>query len=278
MDGKASFSISYLHENLPTFSESRSSTIQSKTYRVFLNDGEKTQVFYISKKLSLNEIFIFFKINHASNIDDINLFHSLNDQTISKWWFRILNQDDLVFVFNNESKLRLHFLNLFDIRKQTLARKNGYAQNSLNFTKSPYARMYLEFTGIKTKLTFATRKKTQRSGGGHQGSYDRCDYQETFISKEDYHSIQTIDFLDGLIFKTDGSATEHQLQLKESDSVWEVEVPAGIQEISIYLRNIDKSLYQKTGVTKSDCIPLKTTETASEGMLNLEVKSYVEKI
>ena len=278
MGGKASFSISYLHKNLPTFSESRSSTIQSKTYRIFFNDGAKTQVFYISKKLTLSEIFSFFKINHASNIDDINLFHSFDDQNISRWWVRILNQDDLVFVFDYEAKLKHHFLNLFDIKKQSLLRKNGYAQNSLLFKKSPYARMYLEFTGVKTKLSFETRKRTQRSGGGHQGSYDRCDYFETFISKEDHHSIETLDFLEGLIFKSDGSATEHQLLLKESDSLWEVEVPAGIQEISIYLKNVDKSLYQKTGVTKSDCIPLKTTETATEGKLNLEVKSYVEKI
>ncbi len=278
MEGKASFSLSYLHENLPTFSESRSSTIQSKTYRIFFNDGAKTQVFYISKKLTLIEVFIFFKINQASNIDDINLFHSADGQNISKWWVRILNQDDLVFVFDHEAKLKRHFLNLFDIRKQALVRKNGYPQNSLHFIKSPYARMYLEFTGVKTKLSFDTRKRTHKSGGGHQGSYDRCDYYETFISKEDHHFIQTLDFIEGLNFKTDGSETEHQLQLKESDSLWEVEVPAGIQEISIYLRNIDKSLYKKTGVTKSDCLPLKMTDTATEGMLNLEVKSYVEKI
>jgi hypothetical protein len=77
---------------------------------------------------------------------------------------------------------------------------------------------------------------------------------------------------------TDGSEAQHQIILIEINNGWEIQVPEGIKEISINIRDLERSMFRTTGLIQATCGGIRTNQTAIEGEFSLDITSYIEKI
>ncbi len=276
LSGQAFFAVDYLEDKSPSFSQDRFATIRAKTYRTIIYDGQRTQVLYVSKKLKFEEILKSLDINEANHIEDINLFDMEENSHTSKWWFRIISEDDIVLVKENEANLKHHFIELFNHKKQILQRKNGVSKGEIKWSKPQHSRMILKLKGFKTELTFKIEKDEEFRGGGRDG--DKCEYVYSHIDKTRKIELKTKDLEDSIVILTDGSESHHQIILKELINEWEIQVPEGIEDISINIKDLEKSMFRTTGLIQASCGGVKTSQTAVEGEFSLDITSYIEKI
>jgi hypothetical protein len=194
----------------------------------------------------------------------------------SKWWFRIISEDDFVLVKESEANLKHHFIELFDQKKQILQRKNGVSKGEIKWSKPQHSRMILKVKGFKTELTFKIDKDEEFRGGGKDG--EKCEYVYNLIDKTRKIELKTKDLEDSIVILTDGSESHHQIILKELIDGWEIQVPEGIEDISINIKNLEKSMFRTTGLIQATCGGVRTTQTAVEGEFSLDITSYIEKI
>ncbi len=276
LSGKAFFAVDYLEAKSPSFSQDRVETIRTKTYRTIIYDGQRTQVLYVSKKLQFDEILKSLEINEANHIEEINLFNMGETSQNPKWWFRIISEDDIVLVKESEANLKHHFIELFDQKKQILQRKNGVSKGEIKWSKPQHSRMILKVKGFKTELTFKIDKDEEFRGGGKDG--EKCEYVYNRIDKTRTIQLKTKDLEDSIVILTDGSESHHQIILKELIDGWEIQVPEGIEEISINIKDLEKSMFRTTGLIQATCGGVRTTQTAVEGEFSLDITSYIEKI
>jgi hypothetical protein len=276
LSGQAFLAVDYLEEKSTSFSQDRFETIKNKTYRTIIHDGEKTQVLYVSKALQFDEILKSLDIQDARHIEDINLFNMEENSHASQWWFRIISEDDIVLVKESEANLKLHFIDLFEQKKQILQRENGLSKGEIKWSKPQDSRMILKLKGFKTELSFQDKRNVYYKGGKKDG--DECIEIFNLINQKRYIQLTTQDILDHIFFKTDGSESHHQIILKELSHEWEIQVPEGIQEISINIKDLEKSMFRTTGLIQATCGGVKTSQTAIEGEFSLDITSYIEKI
>jgi hypothetical protein len=276
LGSKAFFAVDYLEDKSPSFSQDRFETIRAKTYRTIIYDGQRTQVLYVSKKLQFEEILKSLNINEANHIEDINLFDVEENSHTSKWWFRIISEDDILLVKESEANLKKLFIDLFEHRKQILQRKNGISGGEIKWSKPQHSRMILKLKGFKTELTFKIEKDEEFRGGGRDG--DKCEYVYSHIDKTRKIELKTKDLEDSIVILTDGSESHHQIILKELINEWEIQVPEGIEDISLNIKDLEKSMFRTTGLIQASCGGVKTSQTAVEGEFSLDITSYIEKI
>ena len=275
--------LSFLDSKANFFHQTRAESIEEKTYRVFLNDGEKTNSYYISKQLSFLEILNLLKIEAYQMIDESNLLTTTIPQDSPTWWIRIINKNDIVIVYENLRNLSNHYFSHFEKLTSKVERINGFSKTESKVNKSLSSKALIKIRGLRTKLSFKEDKVERwRGSGGVEGSHDFCiDLFRKIVNEKPV--LFDLNFLiQNLRIEILPHSLFDQIKINElKDEIgtfWEIILPSGIEELKMSLTNLNSKEYLATGHYSSTCDRLKPLLRSIEGRLELNIESYIEKI
>jgi hypothetical protein len=289
LEGTSKFRLRKKFHQSPYSPQTSDTTIQDKTYRVHINDGEKSKVLYVAKSVSENKLHSILSIPHVTKVTEDNLFFNSQEQGPSQWFQRDLSNGDKVLIWLDIATLKQQFLNQFKTQKLSLARVNGIPQNSLHFENKKGAKIYLRIRAEQTIRSFKeySDRKKHRTGGGYHGHNEEwvCDSYYREISAETNSPVTLNNLFENLI-PYEHLISEMQIleQQDEKGFYWEVIFSSVSENITFSLTPQPESTYTTTGQYKIDCHGstvrgrAASYRTNQEGKLSFEIESFVEKL
>lgn len=275
--------LSFLDSKANFFHQTRALSIEEKTYRVFVNDGQDTNSYYISKERTFSEILNLLKIDSYQMIDDWNLLTTTIPQDSPTWWIRIINKNDIVIVFENLRNLSNHYFSQFEKLTSKIGRINGFSKPDSKIIKNINSKALIKIRGLRTKLSFKEEKiERWRGRGGIEGTYDFCVdlYRKVVRERPVFFDLNFL--IQNLRIETSPHHLLDQIKMNElKDEIgtfWELVIPAGIEELKMSLINLNPKEYLATGHYSSTCDRVKPPLRSIEGHLELKIESYIEKI
>ena len=290
LSGKFFFSLSHMDKKSDFNQQSLEENIKSKTYRVFYNDGQGTEVHYLSRNLSLNEILKKFHITKYRLIDEQNLLRTIIKPLTPEWWVRFINQSDIIIINENLRGLSNHYFKGLSKIKNVVSRINGFNVNKFIIKKNIDSRVLLKIRAEQRMISFSESSKDHRVrvGGQDHDKYGCVDHTR-FTSKdfvtEFIHSVFLQTFLvNGKAFQVNKNIIALRNLSDETGLFWEIEL-AGAENFEIGLINLPASNYKQVGVFKSvDCIgddrdaKYRNNLQVPEKSLNVQIEAFVENI
>jgi len=290
LSGKFFFSLSHMDKKSDFNQQSLEENIKSKTYRVFYNDGQGTEVHYLSRNLSLNEILKKFHITKYRLIDEQNLLRTIIKPLTPEWWVRFINQSDIIIINENLRGLSNHYFKGLSKIKNVVSRINGFNVNKFIIKKNIDSRVLLKVRAEQRMISFSESSKDHRVrvGGQDHDKYGCVDHTR-FTSKdfvtEFIHSVFLQTFLvNGKAFQVNKNIIALRNLSDETGLFWEIEL-AGAENFEIGLINLPASNYKQVGVFKSvDCIgddrdaKYRNNLQVPEKSLNVQIEAFVENI
>ena len=299
LDGKAHLEVSKQFDRQPYFEKDQSKTVKDKTYRVFIDDGKKSEVLYVSKDLDINRLKEGLNIKNVREVVENDFFFYSLESDIVGWHQRNFANGDKALVYSNLDKLNQIFKERFQISKSTSTRENGYRKNEILLQNPNASTVYLIIRASKVMRTFKDGQISQAysvGGGGRvEGggvSYDYCthhirSYQDKTAEEASFEEIMgqlRFSFGDTGYNFTSADAIEESLD--ERGIFWKVKLDWPYDTMKIQLANSPESSFTTTGQFKVNCSfgsprsyskkpPVKTN---MEAKFSLEVESYIEKI
>lgn len=242
-------------------SSSLEEDIKNKSYRIFYNKGSQTQVFYISKELSIPQILNSLGISKYKNIEEENLLTTTIKPEVSEWWVRILNTNDIVIVHANSRELSDHYFTTLEHRTEVVSRLNGFSSADFSLNKNINARILLKIRAIRKAANFEESIVDNRRRVGGIDNTDkwgcvthvrsRTPEFSTDFTNEDF---QRAFLLNGNYSQQQTEPLEIRYLEDEMGPFWEIEI-LNTDFFVLSLSNISKALYKPTGAFKSEkCI------------------------
>jgi hypothetical protein len=225
LNGSASLKI--VKEDVKTVQQS----IQQKTNRVFYYDGTAAKVLYVSKVLTMEQVFDLLKVVNPSEIYS----QEWREADHTGWWYRDQGANKSI-IFGTNSELREKFLPLLPNVIQTLTRAEGLSQTAINLQVSAddSSKSKIRFRIKKNSRVLRNfsnaKKEISRMGGRGDFTHD-CAYNERFISSEYSTVPSTQEILANLVFTVD----ESEKDLAEIESGIEKTKVADQDYIDIHL-------------------------------------------
>lgn len=285
LKGKRKLSLKRAETQKP---HSKISTVMRKTYRVFWNDGESTQMHYVSHELPFDR---FLELKNVTNVKSIEGKYGLGWTDESKsWWVRNLGEKDKVIVKASEKEISDEMEKNFVKVTQEVQRINGRTVKKVTITKKSGARLFLKLRGTKELLTFSERVRRSKKNGGHQEGPTECRHwikdfiltgQQNLSSEEILESIQVQ--TENKAFLADEIKNLAYEAVDEDGPYLEVLFDSEDQNFSITLPNRPASTYTRTGEYKWQCESGAGEYnlgaiTNDEGHFTTRVDTYVEKL
>lgn len=279
---QAQLSFSYLEDKRPYSDQSRAESIKDKTYRIFLNNGKTTVIYYVSKELKLEEILALFKIPEYRFVHDQNLLTTQITETQPEWWIRIIHKREIVVIFEDLKNLSAHYLKACKKVSQRLSRVNGYAMNEIDLLKDAKSKTLLTLSGSLQRVDFATKFKILAIKNPAPGQDTKCQQRSLEPTAETELPL-TLAFLEkNLIFQSAGRNQAEQVVIREHRGekglIWEIQIPEGIDKIHIGLKNVDAQEYIATGPYSTDCFRTPPVMRTHESRLELNIEAFIENI
>lgn len=257
-------------------------SIKEKTYRVYVNDGSQSKIYYVSKELEYERFLEMMKIKIEEHISDDFLFFNAHGWNEKKWFDREMRSGDKVVVRQSLTKLSEQFMKRFTIKTTTIGRVNGKATESLNLMNKENAKVYLKIKSFsKTLRSFAESSETRGGGGGGRegNAGGRCTIHRRNVSGEEmvFLSQRTLEEeLGSDLFNENFIDTKRD---EKGNDYWQMKLEAPTPNFAIKFRSYAAKTYVQTGEIGNSCgSVLNPNNTHPEGKLSLEVESYVEKI
>jgi hypothetical protein len=263
-------------------------SIKNNTFRVYFNDGTKSNVLYVAKKLKLESVLKYLEIPAASRINEADLFFNSQEKSGINWYFQEYSNGDKVFVKTKIEDVKKSFLAKFKYKQIDLKRENGSPVTSLELENQPNMRVFLKVRPLRTMRTFSEQSNDQRHNqfDSRANKLDKwwCTYFTRTIANEvpDYPTYQ--EFLQNLnVDLTLVNKIQMVEQIDEKGPYWEIMMLAGQPNITFSLLARPATTFTTTGKYDQKCrggIPKDKTpsyQTNDEGKLSFEIESYVEK-
>lgn len=289
--GDAFLSLSHMDDKRHSSGETKGDNIKEKTYRVFYDDGSKTEVSYLSKELSLDEVLAKLNIDEYHLIDGQNLFTTTKRDGAPKWWVRFNDKNEIIVIKENLDNISKYYLQGLEKTKSLVARVNGISSNKYIFNDSPSPSVLIK---IRTEQIFASffesSKDERKRVGGKEGS-DKSGCVEhsrslggDFLANQQELNLQSVLLINGTPFH---DRMKNVTIIKSSDSMgtfWEIEF-FGFNIIELSLVNLPSAEYRPTGLYQTtSCIGdsrnavYNNNPQTPERSLKFHIESYVENV
>lgn len=263
-------------------------TIKNKTLRVYVNDGSKSKVSYVSKELSFRALLDIFKISSPTQIIEDELFFNTKEKSEVRWFYRKYSNGDLVFVKTKIQEVKKNFLANFNYKKIDLRRENGLPVNTLELENRLNVRIFFKVRPLRTMRTFVETSNTEKFkiGNAYRDSDQQwtCTYYNREISSEVASFPTYHDFINNLNFFDSALISAKMLEdIDEKGPYWEVMMVASQANIKLDILPRPTATFTTTGQYHNQCTenrssrPGPSYQTNDEGKLSFEIESYVEK-
>lgn len=260
-------------------------TIRKKTYRVFYNDGNKTQVLYVSKDLKFDGLLNYLNIRPSELKNEEELFFNTHLPGRTEWFVRHLRGNDKVLAYTNLEALRAFVRKNYHYQKQTILRENGYTKTKISFNNRPGAKVFLKIRAIEqTTRDFSTSQERKRHGGGREIGVWECTHHLRHIKSETTQPLHLTYLLENRLV----TALNHAEILEQIDNeglFWELKLNSLGENAELAINPLPAESYVVTGEYANSCSKQDLNrgtyaayKTNIEGKLSFEVESFVEKI
>ncbi|GEM_PF-1634718 len=286
LSGKSYFS---LKKNLPeVFKDymTPDQSIKQKTYRVFLFDGKRSNVFYVSKDLSFENFKQLKAIDIAHPYSEEEIFFKGSKINLQTWYERKFKNGDQAIVYSYPHQLKETLLTRFHYKKDIIQRTNGIPHAPLTISSSKGS-VYLRVKGMKTKRQFKESvhpRRYQRGGSfKEEGYYAYCDHYIREVSSELNSPVTLDDFMNELEI-TAGEFERIEEYAFSKSKIWELKLRSYNQESSLNVLPLPSTNNVIIGEYNTLCgnnegagVLMPPKKTSIEGNLVFEIESYVEK-
>ena len=282
LNGDMFLTLSFLDSKANFFHQTRAQSIEEKTYRIFYNNGEQTNTYYISKELSFDQVLSFLNVNHYKFIYEENLLTTTLSLELPEWWVRIINKNDIILVKDSLRNLSDHYLAKLYRQLFNFKRSNGKSESAITLDNPHGNRFLLTIRGRKVLNIFKETSSSHRRGGGRDGDHDLCIDLYRKLVREDQASIDLQFLKENLMIETRKGILFDEIKMRElkdeSGTFWELEFPPGHLHVKVALKNLSPREYFPTGHYSSTCEPTYPILKTNEGYLDLNLEAYLEKI
>jgi hypothetical protein len=273
---------SYLNSNIEE-------GIKNKSYRVHYNKGSQSEVFYISKELTVSQVLNKLGVFKHKNIEEENLLTTTIKPEVSEWWVRILNKNDIVVVHANTRQLSDHYFTTLEHKTGTVSRFNGFSYANFSLSKNINARTLLKIRATQKTAQFSESYKDNRVriGGRDNSEKYGCVAHMRSLTSEYTTSFSPEDLKQVLMINENNpeqqnDSIEVRYLQDELGPFWEIEL-MNTNYFELSLSNISKALYTPTGQYKSDqCIGNDRNQNYTNNLqtpersLILNIEAFVE--
>lgn len=266
-------------------------SIKNKTYRVFVNDGVSTAIYYVSKEFPFDQFLKEQGIFEYQDIANQNLLIGKYTSGMPQWWIKEINSKDKVVIKEDLNNLSSFYIAGLEKQNFKIKRNNGTALKSASLDNVADTKILLRFRAQKTVRSFIIVTENSvygRRGGGMHGDPDPgtdCKNYHRKISNETTSEITESELRQALVITSIGQ----QIQMSPS----EMEILSGNDEIGPYFEisfqsvnstievnfnDLGAETFVSTGLYKTTCqgVKLKTTPTNFEGILDLSIEAYID--
>ncbi len=281
LNGKATLS---LKRNLPQIIQnyvSSDQSIKDKTYRVHFFDGNKSSIFYVSRKLTFKAFKDLYDIRETEQYSEESIFFNYSETAPPLWYEKNLKNGDQILVYASPQQLKETLLKRFQYNKNVIQRKNGFPASPLTLISSKGS-VYLRIKGTKSERSFeesVVRKNYVEGNPLHGGTIVKCNHLVRQISSEVNLPISYQELVGEMIINR-GEISRVEEQTLTEGVVWEMKIRSFENSLNLNLRALPFSTYVITGEYGPLCRKYVLTpaqNTSTEGYLTLEIESYIEK-
>lgn len=274
------------HKNVKTsfWNMTQEESIRQKTYRVFLNNGKNTQIYYVSKDLDFERMLKYFNVSLYKNIEEENLLTTTIKPQITEWWIRKTNNRDIIIIKENLRELSDHYLKGFDKNKLNFERVNGKTSNLVTLPKHQESRILLKIRGFKQKVNFTETSKSKSGVQGRDGEWE-CQLYYRTASPIMTEELSLADINESLKLNGVEQLGEAKLLTDEFGFFWEVEVKSNMDHLSLRMENLPNTDYVQEGLFDKKCKAnprgepqVKPNLQTPERSMTLKIEAFVEKI
>ncbi|WP_408098713.1 hypothetical protein ACJVC5_07310 [Peredibacter sp. HCB2-198] len=295
--GNAHMTVSKKYNRENYYEVDQDESVRDNTYRVFINDGKKSEILYVSKELPIEKLKESFKINNVLEVkEDEFFFYHLETDSV-RWYQRDFANGDRALVYSSLEELNKVYKERFQIKKINLSRDNGYATNNLVLNNSKLSPVFFVIRASKVMRDFhestTSRLYVDSGGGGRDGGgvtrYSCTYYLRDYINKpvqqvsfeEVLGNIQMVSGNNVLAF--DANNIEMEEGSDEKGIFWKLKVNWQTENIKLQILNNPASSFTTTGQYHKYCEGngrelRPAVSTNMEAKFSLEIESYVEKI
>ncbi len=275
--------------------ESQEESIKNKTYRVFLNDGVTTKIYYVAKDFSFSDFLKAKKITRYQPISTQNLLRGRYLITTPEWWLNEINGKDKVIIKDDLNSLSKFYLQGLEKSRLSVVRTNGFLVKSAVLTNDGEALILLKLRVTKQLKNFKLRseKSSFSEGGGGRNpngggeSPKSCiNYYRDVISEEKFNLTEQ-ELRNSMVVTSNGE----QVSLSASD----IEIESGRDELGFFfdialrtvnttlelkLKDLDQSSFMEVGLYQTTCQGTKLRKNLlnSESFMDLAIEAYVDKL
>ncbi len=266
---------------------SQDANVRQRTYRVFWNDGKTTNVYYVSRELTLERFLLLMKVTHPRYVEDEGKL-SWHDEN-KDWWVRDLGNQDKVVVKASEKDIAKEREKNFVKILQEVTRTNGKMTKVTRIEKHPDARLILKLRGTREARTFKEAVRTfKRSGGHEEGPMNCYEWSRSIVSSGSLR-LSSEEILNTIKVQSELKAFSSQelaasaIEASDDEGPYlEVALETSDKAIQLTIPDRPYTTYTRTGVYQYECdaIPRKTGGdlTNDEGHFGLRVDAYIEKL
>lgn len=290
INGNAHLAISKKYNRETYYEVDQDESVKNHTYRVFINDGKKGEVLYVSKDLSIEKLKETLKIRNTQEVKEDEFFFYNPESDAIRWYQRNFANGDKALVYSSIEKLIQIHKDRFQINKNNLRRDNGYEQNDFSLNNLKLSPIYLIIRATKSMRKFkdsVIEKTLTINGPGGLPISRHCIFSlrnfENLPNQEvSYEEILTqIKMYSGNTPFTPSQDNVHMEEgLDERGSFWRLKIVAGIENFRIQLLN--QPTFVTTGQYGTTCEKIGSLQppvsTNTEAKFSLEIESYVEKL
>jgi hypothetical protein len=268
--------------------EKESLAIKNKTYQVFMHNGEKVQVHYVSKELSFEDFLKDHNILEAHEGHKFD-FYSVTDQIDNeKWWRRQISSSQHVLIYASPAELSRSYKKSLTHKSRKLSRING--KGSVITVKKPLeAKLYLDLSGYKTERKFRNESFKKKYSDYRFDIIYECKFHQTQIIGENRIKLDWKDFEQDVLIHIDGvkrhleDVFEITYQMSQEEPLWLLSLKIPATDIKIELTSRSSATFVNTGLYKRECVPghgpeVNVKRSNTEGVFELSLETYVEKL
>ncbi len=284
-----------MSRNIKVYSNStitQDESIKNNTYRVYMNDGIKTAIYYVSKEFPFDQFLKGQGIFEYQDIANQNLLTGRHNSGVPQWWINEINGKDKVVVKEDLNNLSNFYIAGLEKENLKIQRKNGIALKSASLVNVADTKILLRFRAKKSFRSFSIVPQNsvygRMGGGGPNGSADpgtKCTNYHRQISNETAIEITESEFRQSLVITSNGqkiqmSPAELEI-LSGTDDIgtyFEISFQSVNSTIELNFNDLEAPTFVSTGLFSTTCqgVRLNTNPANFEGFLDLSIEAFID--
>ena len=286
LKGEIFYALSRKSKPFQSSEESQEQSIKNKTYRVFINNGLSTKIYYVSRDYPFEE---FLKAKNILKLQPISVQNLLKGRylvTTPEWWVNEINGKDKVVVRDDLSSLSQFYVEGLEKNRFSVVRKDGLHLKSAILENSGEALILFKIRAKKQLRSFKLRTETV-SYLRRSGSFKDCVDSYREVLSEAQFGLSEQELRDALMITSNGvqvslSPSEIEIDSRRDDrgDFFEITLRTVNTTLELKLKDLDHSSFTEVGLYQSSCggPRLKKFLSNSESFLDLSIEAYVDKL